>query len=449
MKRIKLSRYLTPVFETPSNSGSWFGYYNYDTLSPDQTRMLSNRTINDARKVEKGMIIELGYYDIPSGKWHHIGESDSYNWQQGAMMQWLPGEGNENKVVFNTSDGIHNIAKIVDVSTHEEKVVDWSIYGITPDGKKSITLNFERSHWCRAYHYESVSNPDYDVQVANDDGVFEIDLENNTRKRIISIQDVIMIDYEDYFATAKHWLEHIMISPSGKRFCFLHRFTIGSLDDYETRLFIADIDGSNLQIITGWRDYYWSHFGWNGDDSFAIYTCENRIHSKIVNDGLIGALSRPSDNSTPGIMGDVKKMMVSLIPYSLKGILRKKLLGQNCGYQYYERVGSVFTLKRFLNSSNLNIDGHPSFTKDGRYLITDSYPDEKQYQRLIVFNLQSGKSIILGRIFAGLYQQNGSCDLHPKLCKNNNYLVVDSAFDGTHHMILFNLNWSLITNKLM
>ena len=50
MKRIKLSRYLTPVFETPSNSGSWFGYYNYDTLSPDQTRMLSNRTINDARK---------------------------------------------------------------------------------------------------------------------------------------------------------------------------------------------------------------------------------------------------------------------------------------------------------------------------------------------------------------------------------------------------------------
>lgn len=239
-----------------------------------------------------------------------------------------------------------------------------------------------------------------------------------------------------------------MISPSGKRFCFLHRFTVGSLDDYETRLFIADIDGKNLQIIDGWRDFYWSHFGWNGDDSFVIYSCENKIHSKIVNDELDEKVSGLSVNPTSGVIGDVKKMVVSLIPYSLKGILRKKILGQNCGYQYYERVGGVFTLKRFLNSSNLNIDGHPSFTKDGRYMITDSYPDEKQYQRLIVLDLQSGKSIIIGRIFAGLHRQNGSCDLHPKLCKNNNYLAVDSAFDGTHHMILFNLNWSLITNEL-
>jgi hypothetical protein len=363
------------------------------------------------------------------------------------MMQWLPGNGNEDKVIFNTSDGVHNIAKIVDTETHEEKVINWSIYGLTPDGKKSISLNFERSHWCRAYHYESVANPDYDVRVAEDDGIFEIDIENNTRKRIVAIQDVINMDAEDYFASAKHWLEHIMISPSGKRFCFLHRFTMGSLDDYETRLFIADIDGSNLQVIDGWRNYYWSHFGWNGDDNFAIYTCENKIHKKIV-DKFQGKKILAESTPNRGASNLVKKLMVSLIPYSIKGSLRKRLVGQSCGYQYYERMGKMYKLSKFLNASNLNIDGHPSFSQDGRYMITDSYPDEKQYQRLIVYDLQSGKSVIIGRLFAGLFKQYGSCDLHPKLCRNNGYLAVDSAFDGTHHMVLFNLNWTLINNKL-
>ena len=296
MKRIKLSKYLTPVFETPPGTGSWFGYYNYDTLNYDQTKMLSNRTKNDAKKIEKGMTIEVGYYDIPSGEWHHIGESDSYNWPQGAMLQWLPGKGNENKVIYNTSDGKHNIAKIFDIVTQEEKTINWSIYGLTPDGKKSITLNFERSHWCRAYHYESIANEEYNVRVAEDDGIFEIDLENNTRKRIVSIQSVINIDKEEYFDKAKHWLEHIMVSPSGKRFCFLHRFAIGNLDNYETRLFIADINGSNLQIIDGWRDFYWSHFGWNGDDEFTIYSYRSNFHKRIIESiktSSSGYLSKP------------------------------------------------------------------------------------------------------------------------------------------------------------
>ena len=95
--KIKICKYLVPIFETPPGTGSWFGYYNYDTLNHDQSKMLSNRTQNDAKKIEKGMTIEVGYYDIPSREWHHIGESDSYNWPQGAMLQWMPGKRNENK----------------------------------------------------------------------------------------------------------------------------------------------------------------------------------------------------------------------------------------------------------------------------------------------------------------------------------------------------------------
>ena len=439
--KIKLSKYLTPIFETPMGTGSWFGYYNYDTLNQDQTKMLSNRTKNDAKEIEKGMSIEVGYYDIPSGEWHHIGTSDSYNWQQGCMAQWLPGDGNDNRVIYNTSDGKHNIAKIVNTDTLEEKIINWSIYGLTPDGKKSISLLFERSHWCRAYHYESIADEKYNVRVAEDDGVFEIDLENNSRKRIVSIQDVINTDKEPYFDKAKHWLEHIMVSPGGKRFCFLHRFTIGTLDDYETRLFIADIDGSNLQIIDGWRDFYWSHFGWNGDDAFTIYSYISDKHNSVLN--RIGAKSNSSDKKTIKIKQNLK-FIYNIIPEGFKRRMKRVIKGPTTYYQYYKYENNSFVLVDNLTNILFDIDGHPSFTKDMKYMITDSYPDNHLYRRLIVYNRDTKKAKLIGKLYAGLYNKPGKCDLHPKLCKNNNYLVVDTAYDGQHHMFLFKIDWDLV-----
>ena len=436
------SQLLEPIFETPEGLGNWFGYYNYDPLSYDQTKMLCNRTKNDACEIKKGMAIELGYYDIPSGVWHHIGKTDSYNWQQGAMMQWIPGKGNENKVIYNCSRNNHLISRIHDIKTGEDRELDWSIYGLTPDGKKSIALNMERSYWCRAYHYVSVANEEYNVRVPEDDGIFEIDLFNNTRRRIIDIADVIAIDKEPYFDNAKHWLEHIMISPSGKRFCFLHRFTVGDLNDYETRLFIADIDGSHLQIVADWRKYYLSHFGWDGDDAFSIYSYESPIHAKVLR----------SLNSVKTSRVAVKSMIKGLY-YKIPKPIRQFIFSiRSCGdqeqttyYQYFSLSGDLFKLSSIFKNKEFDIDGHPSFTNDGMYMITDSYPDKNKYRRLLIYNKEKGVATYLGRLnFSGY--ENYDSDLHPKLSKNNDYLMIDTSYNGKHHMILFKLKWDEIIN---
>lgn len=448
----KISNLVNKVFQTPNNTGSWFGYYNYDTLNCNQTRMLSHRTCNDAQAIRKGMTVELGYYEIPSGLWHPFGVSDSYSWQQGSMLQWLPGEGNENKVIYNLSKNNHLISRIQDVDTGAYNDINWSIYGITPDGKKSIALDMERSYWCRAYHYESVANEAVNLRVPPMDGIFEIDLINNTRKLLISINDIIEVDKEPYFDTAKHWLEHIMISPNGKRFCFLHRFTIGSLDEYETRLFIADIDGTNLQLIPDWRIFYFSHFGWNGDDIFAIYAYESSIHQKIL--AKYDLINNKATNLNAH--GDLPKKrdfitcIKSFVPQSLRSKIWRIFFYKPTPqyYKYYKLINHNFVAIDDLKDPLFSIDGHPSFTKDGKYMITDSYPDNKGYQRLIVYNTYNKQSALIGKIYAGLYRKNGSCDLHPKLSINNDFLVVDSAFNGQHHMILFKLNWELIKDKI-
>ena len=117
-------------------------------------------------------------------------------------------------------------------------------------------------------------------------------------------------------------------------------------------------------------------------------------------------------------------------------------------YQYYENVNGYFQLKEDIDNFIFAIDGHPSFTSDGKYMITDTYPYEDQYQKLIVYNIATKKSIVLGSFYAGLNKKAGTCDLHPKLCRNNDFLAVDSAHNGKHHTMLFKLNWNKIKQKI-
>lgn len=444
MDKVKLTNFVKKVFETESvDFSEWFGYYNYDTLNYNQSRLLCNRASFDGVAPTRDKSIDLGFYDIETKQWYRIAETDSWNWQQGAMMQWLPGSGNEDKIIFNCTSNNHNTAVVYDIATGEKKNIDWAIYGITPDGKKSIALEMERSHWCRAYHYMSVSNPEQEGRVVETDGIFEIDLEKNLRKRIISIQDIINLDKRPTFDSNKHWLEHIMISPSGKRFCFLHRFSpMDNVFKYETRLMIADIDGKDLQVIPGWEKYSWSHFGWKGDDEFVIYTQTPYRYSL---NGSIGQLIRKYPWNLQAITRSLFYGVTSRLPFQLSKLVH----GKRHYYQHYVMgEDGHFRLGDCIEQSYFNIDGHPSFTSDGRYMITDSYPDGNQYQRLMVYDTVTKKGVIVAKLFANYYHNPASCDLHPKLSRNDKYIVVDTAYDSKHHMLMFELDWEKIRRKI-
>lgn len=431
-------KYIKELFETSSSCIEWFGYYNYDVLNKDQTKMLCGQTDFDARAITALDTVRLGYYDLQTGTWTQIGKSDSFNWQQGAMLQWLPGEGNESKAIYNYSDKKSFHAMIVDIATGEERSLDFPVYCITPDGRYSITLKYERSYFCRAYHYQSVVNEKYDVQIDEEDGIFKADLVTNTVERIIPIRKVIEMDPDEDFETAKHWLEHIMISPDGTRFVFLHRFTYGI--GYQTRLCVADIDGKNLQVVPGWRTNDWSHFGWNGNDAFAIYSVQKSFsqskRAKHVQKGQskmsLRTLLRKISNM-PGLK-------------QIKGALRRT--PNNRYYLTFTLRDGKWEQTGKYDHPLLNIDGHPSFTADGKYMITDSYPNKKGFQRLVAYNTHNNQAVLLGEFYAPLKGNPASCDLHPKFCQNEKLVAVDTAYSGTHRMILFELDWTTIKGAI-
>lgn len=440
-KRI-ISKYLTPVFETKDPSAEWFGYYNYDTLNHDCTKMLCNRAKSEVAEIKKEDTIELGYYDIPEGLWHKIGKSDSWNWQQGAMMQWLPGKGNESKVIFNSSHDGHLTSCIHDVSTGEDKEIDWPIYGLTPDGKKSISLDLERSYWCRAYHYQSVANPEKEGRVVDGDGIYEIDLEKNTRRLIVDIKDVVALDPDDDFGEMKHWVEHIMINPEGTRFCFLHRYSpINNVLQYRTRICVAKIDGTELQVIPGWNTYMWSHFGWQGADDFVIYTYKRpSFYSKFDVPSI--SEGKKSENSfVRSVIRNFALFVKNLIPKSLL----KRMLPKNSYYQHYVLgTDDKYKLENAWIKPYFDVDGHPSFTADGRYMLTDSYPDQNNNRRYIVYDSLKQKGLVIAKMPENHLLGNVPCDLHPKLSKNGKYVVFDTTSSGKHSMMMFEINWDLI-----
>ena len=443
-----ISKYLHTLFETNGTDAEWFGYYNYDPLNEDHTKMLCNRSSVECKNAnrERDNLLKIGYYELSTGEWHQIGETDSWNWQQGAMAQWLPGKGNENKVIYNCSRDGHLTSRIFDIVTGETKEIDWSIYGLTPDGKKSIALDMERSYWCRAYHYQSVANPKKNGRIVEGDGIFEVDLEKNTHRLIIDIKDVVAKDADDDFDLMKHWLEHIMINPSGSRFCFLHRYApLDNVRQYRTRLCIADIDGKNLQVMPGWNIFMWSHFGWQGDDRFTIYSYKRpSLYKKFDVKPNCVASNNPKVSA-----GKFVKRFAMYVKGLIPKSLIRKFLSKSSYYQYYS-VGDKgkFMLTGQWIRPYFDVDGHPSFTSDGKYMLTDSYPDTKGYRRYIVFNTATGKGMIIAKMKENAKQGNAACDLHPKLSRDNQNVIFDTTSSGKHTMMLFRINWDQIKNKI-
>lgn len=445
MKTYKTSKYISKVFETAGEHTEWGGYYNYDFLSADKTKLLCNRTNFDGRAISSDDIVEVGYYDTQNGSWHPLDKSDSFNWPQATMLQWIPGTDNK-EIIFNLSKDGRIISRIINIDSLESRDLCFPIYGITPDGKRSITLNLERSYWTPAYHYQSVINEECNVDVLEGDGIFSLDLNKNELVRIIDIKDVIAANHEPEFDGGVHWLEHIMISPSGTRFVFLHRFRLGR-SSRRTRMLIANIDGSDMQVIgdSAWKRQAWSHFAWSGDDAFVMYARipKNQVVSLAtpLNSSSVSATSSARNR---GLKAGLKNC-IRAVHHKLFRTNYRQRRANTMGYQFYSlKKDGRFTYDYITSEKLLQIDGHPTMLCNGKYMLTDTYSDDKSYRNLMVYNTETKKCLVLGRFYAAFWGTPASCDLHPKVSADETSVVIDTAYCGVHKMMVFDLNWEKI-----
>src|SRR5690606_7996234 len=260
---VKSSKDVSTI-EINDGEETFFGYYDKSPLSADGNTIAFHASRRDTKENPSASdSISLCLYDLKRKTVKKIGETSSYNWQQGARLQWL----SEAKLIYNFFDGTYK-ARIVDIKSEGDKSIDYPVYDCYKD-EYSLTLNFQRLDALSPdYGYRNLARMDDEkLKDEQNDGIFYIDLETGKRELIISLSQLKQIAPDSEMEKALQSVNHIMISPDGRKFMFIHRYFVG-LRRYD-RLFVAERDGSNLKLLAS--DEMVSHCCWCNKDEIVGY----------------------------------------------------------------------------------------------------------------------------------------------------------------------------------
>jgi hypothetical protein len=429
MKKMLLNKGVSLYFQTPENKSYKFGYYNYSPINKDGNKLLAHRIYFEGRMPKPDDCVDIGYFSIPDGKWFKLTESNAFNWQQGSMLQWLGPDFN-GEIIFNDAIDNSYISRIININTGKERKLPKAIYGIDPNGEFSISLNFERCNFTRAYSYASVEDQTWNKPIPEKDGIIRVDLRTGNSRRIIPLKSIVEFAKSSDFDNQSHWFEHIMLNPLGNRFAFYHRYS--SETGFITRCFTADSDGNTIWLHPNKISEWLSHLGWMDDKKYVIYTYpQSKIRNLLV-----------------GFPGNRKKVRwyMKFYRYNVKPFLPRSLINKTGSTSsYYALVKDQSEIIDLLNPEPRGMDGHPSFTKNSRFMLTDTYADKEGFRYLMLYDLLKKETLELGKFYSFFNNCGWRADLHPRFSPDENYVIIDSTHKGHHQMLVLELDWDQMT----
>ncbi len=356
---------------TQDSAFSWFGYYDKLQVDPTGRFALCMKTTFEGRSPKPDDILEIGMVDMQNhDEWITLGTTTAWCWQQGCMLQWIPGS--TEWVIWNQRSGDHFVANLRNVMTDEEIKHPHPIYTLAPDGKTALTTDFRRINDTRpGYGYCGIVDPWADELAPEQSGIWKIDLETGESSLILSIADALRVG--KIKTPTKQWFNHLLVNPDASRFTWLHRWL--AVDEgrgaFETRMLTANLDGAEIRTID--TSGHMSHFYWKDAHHLLGYT---------------------------------------------------KPEGQD--FHFYlidERDGS---LKVELDDPR---NGHCLYLPGEHIILNDTYPQgPERLQELYLYDTHTGKREILGQFPAPkAYTGEWRCDLHARISPCGTFILFDSA----------------------
>ena len=357
----------------------WFAYYDKFQFDPTDRYVLSNEVDFEGRMPEIGDEIRVGVIDRENGNaWKELGTSTAWCWQQGCMLQFLPGS--DSKVIWNDRGDGHYISHIMDIHTGEKRTIQHPVYSVSPTGREAVTPDFRRINDTRpGYGYEGFPDPYADVLTPDDSGIWRVSLETGKADLIISVAQMAAIPYPfGDLSGAKHYFNHLLFNTDGSRFEFLHRW-IDNEGKFHTRMFTAAPDGSDIRLVTNGAGQAVSHFIWRDPDTLNVWE-GGPEHGFVL---------YPDDNSQQGT----------------------RILDARDGHQSH-------------------LPGHED------WMVYDAYPDAENKRPLLLLHIPTGRTVEVGR-FLSPPEYGGPlrCDLHPRTSRSGTLLTIDSVHEGDGRQI--------------
>lgn len=173
----------------------WRGYYDKLLFDPTNRFVLANEVDFEGRSPTAEDVIRVGMVDLSAGdKWIELGTSRAWNWQQGCMLQWVPGSAAE--VIWNDREDGRFVCHILDAHSGKKRTLPYPIYCLSPDGRWALAPDFRRLNDCRpGYGYAGLPDPNRDVPAPDDAGVWRMDLQSGRRELVLSLAEIARVPY--------------------------------------------------------------------------------------------------------------------------------------------------------------------------------------------------------------------------------------------------------------
>lgn len=389
-KKVKSEGNIVRVSPNDPNHEYFFGYYDKSPWDATDRYMLclkANDTWSDVspKEVAEIILIDTTKDENDRSRYKKIAETLSWNVQQGCMLQWL-GPDYKDKIIYNDFRNNEYCSVILDINTMKEHIIHAPVYTVSNDGKHALTLDFSRLYNLRpGYGYYNKEEETKDIPLPEATCIWKIDLESGVVSPLLKYTDFASFQPRSEMQEigSVHKVNHLMLSPNGKRFMVLYRWFNGQRK--YTRLITCNVDGSGMYVLSD--DDMVSHCFWKDDEHILAF--ENK------RDGGPGYY----------LMRDRTQEYVHCWP-------------------------------QFSN------DGHPSYSPDRSLVVTDSYPDRA---RIASINLMDGDEShidnrTVARVFAPFrYDNDTRCDLHPRWNHIGDMICFDSVFEGRRGMYCINL----------
>lgn len=365
-----------------AREGYFFGFHDHLPFSPDNRMLAANHYTIGLRMPKMDDELEVGFFHGPGYRtWELVGRTRAWNWHQGCKLQW---RGEHPELVYNDFVGGKFIARLHNVETGEINEVPHPIASVSPDGRWAVSYSFERvQRYMPGYGYlQHADEPQLFSQRPDLSALYLVDLDTGNRRDLVSIAQLAAYRPEPGSQDMWHYVSHAIFSPSSERVVFLHRWVPEDTRARRSRMFTCGLNGENLHLFPTHEMV--SHLCWRGPQEIVAYCRLPDERDRYV-------LFR---DQSPG---------------------NGQILGEH-----------LFTS-----------DGHPSFSPDERWMLTDTYPDRMRRSRLVLFDTTESSRYDLAllrspRRFASTHPlRHWACDLHPRFDRTGRFICFDSVYTGT------------------
>lgn len=380
-----------PITQAPGHH--WFGYYDKWQVDPTGRYALGMQVDFEGRSPEAEDTLTIGMIDLEDGdRWVPLGTSCAWGWQQGCMLQFVPGS--PDQVIWNDRLDGQYVSHLVNIHTGARDTLPFPVYTLSPDGQHALSVDFERiNDLRRGYGYAGIPDPNSEEIAPDDAGIYLCHLQTGEKNLIISLADMmgLPLPFEDQagwmedYHTQKHWFNHLLFDPTGQRFIFLHRWKAEKGKDvggFGTLMYTAGLDGKDLRLID--PSGYTSHFIWRDDRHILAWT-RQASHGDAF-------------------------------------------------YVFEDQEGKV---PEVIGPEVMTRNGHCTYLPGNEWILNDTYPDENRLQHVYLYHIPTGERVPVGDFYLDpQYKGEGRVDTHPRFSPDGQKVIIDCPVGETGRQLI-------------